>query len=174
MRERPRRTRVADRTAIPASNATLYERPPIAARLYSAPSSRRRAGRALYFRTPGESALFAVRWAVLVRLALKVACRSRRAGSRCRCRTRGLRRAAPPRADQTMLVAGASAFSQCTFRTKRDPRRTHAVQHGVARPDGQSDGARVHVACGPASIHQFSLTALPKPLVRRPRRRTSF
>ena len=48
-------------------------------------------------------------------------------------------------ADETMLVAAASAWSQCTFRTQaRVAAPPDAVQHGVARADGEGDRAGVH------------------------------
>ena len=50
-------------------------------------------------------------------------------------------------ADQTMLVAAASAWSQCTFRTQsKSPLLPDAVQHGVARADGEGHRPRLRAA----------------------------
>ena len=54
-------------------------------------------------------------------------------------------------ADETMLVAAASAWSQCTFRTQaRIGAVPHAVQHGVAGADGEGGRLGVHAARRPA------------------------
>ena len=60
-------------------------------------------------------------------------CRSRAAARRCRCRTPSTsRRCCCSAPNETMIVAAASAWSQCTFRIKeRNPRLPHALQHGV-------------------------------------------
>src|SRR5260221_10954776 len=69
-------------------------------------------------------------------------------------------------ADQTMLVAGASAFSQCTFRTetRSAPHRTLFSMASLVLTV-KATGLAYAWLGGPPSIHEFSLTALPKPLV---------
>jgi diguanylate cyclase (GGDEF)-like protein/putative nucleotidyltransferase with HDIG domain len=69
-------------------------------------------------------------------------------------------------ADQTMLVAAASAFSQCTFRTetRSAPHRTLFSMASLVLTVKATGFAYTWLG-GPASIQQFSVTALPKPLV---------
>ncbi|MBZ5556645.1 MAG: diguanylate cyclase [Acidobacteriia bacterium] len=69
-------------------------------------------------------------------------------------------------ADPTMLVASASAFSQCTFRTetRSTPHRTLFSMASLVLTV-KATGLVYTWLGGPPSMQQFSMTALPKPLV---------
>jgi diguanylate cyclase (GGDEF)-like protein/putative nucleotidyltransferase with HDIG domain len=69
-------------------------------------------------------------------------------------------------ADETMLVAAASAFSQCTFRTETRS-ALHRTMFSMASLvlTVKATGLAYTWLGGPSSMQQFSMTALPKPLV---------
>ncbi|MBI3402804.1 MAG: diguanylate cyclase [Acidobacteria bacterium] len=69
-------------------------------------------------------------------------------------------------ADETMLVASASAFSQCTFRTesRSTPHRTLFSMASLVLTV-KATGLAYTWLGGPDTAHQFSMAALPKPLV---------
>ena len=69
-------------------------------------------------------------------------------------------------ADETMLVAGASAWSQCTFRTqsRTAPYRTLFSMASLVLTV-KAVGVIYTWLAGPAPAHPFSLVAIPKPLV---------
>ena len=70
-------------------------------------------------------------------------------------------------ADETMLVAATSAWSQCTFRTQtRAAALPHALQHGVARPHGEGGGPGLRAgSAARRRARRSSLATIAKPLV---------
>ena len=90
------------------------------------------------------------------------------AARRCRCHAPSIsRRCCCSAANETMLVAAASAWSQCTFRTQVTlDAAPHAVQHGVARAD--REGGRLSSTPGsgaPPPGQSFTMLTIAKPLV---------
>ena len=67
---------------------------------------------------------------------------------------------------ETMLIAAASAWSQCTFRIKeREPGPPHAVQHGVARHHGAAGRAAPTRALGGTARARLAARWAARPLV---------
>ena len=68
--------------------------------------------------------------------------------------------------NETMLVAAASAWSQCTFRMQgTQPAAPHALQHGVPGHHGAGRRARRITLLGGVPGPIVDLATLPKPLV---------